>query len=270
MKGLCLTNVMRGMASAGGLLARKGALLPIPLKGREGVGRGLRSLGTSGGARLNLSMWVDNIFNRVSYQRLSEVGPDRACCDWVFRLNGKVKIRGKSGWVVRESDLPPAIILNNAEGVGSVALKNVLSSKIEPEMPSGSRKGPERDPRAVETIVEGIDLSNSSATSVGLSYLKNMEHLQLLDFSNCPHFNNDAVKALVKNLSTFPGNQLVVDISKGCFDETALPLLASLSHLHELRLCNVHKLQDKSEALEQLQRVLPDTKVIWKSQGQSQ
>eukprot|EP00126_Sphaerothecum_destruens_P002106 Sdes_comp15550_c0_seq1m4511 len=116
--------------------------------------------------------WVDNIFNRKDYSRLSLVGPERLCCEWVFRMNGAVKINDCAEWIHSESQLP--------------AISSPVSGKT--------------NSWAEPIFVNEIDLRNAHITSVGLEHLCGLSRLKYLNVSNCPYFNDETMEKLVKCL----------------------------------------------------------------------
>ncbi|XP_042884882.1 ATP synthase subunit s, mitochondrial-like isoform X1 [Penaeus japonicus] len=50
--------------------------------------------------------WLNTIFNKVDESRIKEVGPDRACAEWLLRCGALVKWRNMESWTKDYNNLP--------------------------------------------------------------------------------------------------------------------------------------------------------------------
>ncbi|XP_025075737.1 ATP synthase subunit s, mitochondrial isoform X3 [Pogonomyrmex barbatus] len=51
--------------------------------------------------------WLTIIFNRVDYERIQSVGPDRACAEWLLKNGASVRWKGFSEHLKDYNKLPP-------------------------------------------------------------------------------------------------------------------------------------------------------------------
>ncbi len=50
--------------------------------------------------------WLNMIFNKVDPSRVAEVGPDRACAEWLLRCGASVRWSGKDTFIKDYNSLP--------------------------------------------------------------------------------------------------------------------------------------------------------------------
>lgn len=103
--------------------------------------------------------WLNGVFNRVDYDRIKEVGPDRAAAEWLIRCGAAVKWQGAHTYHSDYNTLP-----------GS----NYSAYKI-----------------------EEIDGSNSSIMYIGFPYLKELEHVKVIKLHKCAYITDEALRMLV-------------------------------------------------------------------------
>lgn len=102
-------------------------------------------------------------FNNVDQDRLTIVGPDRLCAEWVLKNGGSIKFEGRS----------------------SITDYNSLG-------PEG-RKSP---------FLEEIDGTGSSIMAIGFEHFKNCNHIKKIILSQCKHMENEALEKLIYTKET--------------------------------------------------------------------
>ncbi|XP_042186230.1 ATP synthase subunit s, mitochondrial [Oncorhynchus tshawytscha] len=65
----------------------------------------LSSQKTRGGSRPFWG-WLNAVFNKVDYERIKAVGPDRAAAEWLTRCGAKVRFQGFDRWQHDYNGLP--------------------------------------------------------------------------------------------------------------------------------------------------------------------
>ncbi|XP_059907678.1 ATP synthase subunit s, mitochondrial isoform X2 [Gadus macrocephalus] len=56
------------------------------------------SVWTRGGGTRHFWGWINAVFNRVDYERIKAIGPDRAAAEWLLRCGAKVRFLGFERW----------------------------------------------------------------------------------------------------------------------------------------------------------------------------
>ncbi|XP_032963050.1 ATP synthase subunit s, mitochondrial isoform X4 [Rhinolophus ferrumequinum] len=50
--------------------------------------------------------WLNAVFNKVDYERIRDVGPDRAASEWLLRCGAMVRYHGQERWQNNYNNLP--------------------------------------------------------------------------------------------------------------------------------------------------------------------
>ncbi|KAG9336736.1 hypothetical protein JZ751_003084 [Albula glossodonta] len=58
------------------------------------------------GGRRQFWGWLNAVFNKVDYERIKAVGPDRAASEWLLRCGAKVRYKGFDRWQHDYNGLP--------------------------------------------------------------------------------------------------------------------------------------------------------------------
>ncbi|KOC65700.1 ATP synthase subunit s, mitochondrial [Habropoda laboriosa] len=103
-----------------------------------------------------LFYWLTVIFNRVDNDRIKEVGPDRACAEWLLRNGASVRWKGFKD---------------------SLQDYNLL--------PSGGGY-----------FIEAVDANNAGISYVGFPHFKGCNHIKEVKFENCKYIDNVAMSKL--------------------------------------------------------------------------
>lgn len=91
--------------------------------------------------------WLNSVFNRVDDSRIKQVGPDRACAEWLLRCGASVK------WVNSENFLSDYNLL-----------------------PVGS--GP-------QFKIAEVDATDSAIMEIGFRHFKGLSQFRKITFKNC-------------------------------------------------------------------------------------
>nr|XP_012148892.1 PREDICTED: ATP synthase subunit s, mitochondrial isoform X2 [Megachile rotundata] len=97
------------------------------------------------------------MFNRVDEDRVKEVGPDRACAEWLLKNGGFVK------W----KDVPELLTDYNA-------------------LPKNGQ----------QYYIEGVDANNAGICDVGFEHFKGCKYVKDIKLENCKYVDNNALPYL--------------------------------------------------------------------------
>ncbi|XP_055957208.1 ATP synthase subunit s, mitochondrial [Patella vulgata] len=106
----------------------------------------------------NLWGWLNAIFNRVDNDRRKQVGPDRACAEWLLRCGASVKWQNFNHWVKDYNTLPGSNFKNYQ--------------------------------------IEEIDASDSAVMAVGFPHLEGLKHVKRITLHNCGYLDDSALSYL--------------------------------------------------------------------------
>ncbi|XP_076463509.1 ATP synthase subunit s, mitochondrial-like [Babylonia areolata] len=102
--------------------------------------------------------WLNSVTNQVDPDRIKEVGPDRACAEWLLRCGAAVKWEGKGSWEKDYNQLP-----------GS----NFQQYKI-----------------------QEIDATSSTIMALGFPHLKGLKHVRRIVLHDCRYLYDEALDYL--------------------------------------------------------------------------
>lgn len=102
--------------------------------------------------------WLNTIFNLVSEHRINEVGPDRACVEWLMRCGAVVKFIKRERWQMDYNTLPTG---------------DFRKDKI-----------------------EMIDATDSAVMNIGFTHLKDCHHVRWIRLKNASYVDNEALAKL--------------------------------------------------------------------------
>lgn len=115
--------------------------------------------------------WLNTVFNKVDYQRIKDVGPDRAAAEWLLRCGAFVKWKGSTKW---HDDY------NTLSGTN---IKNCL--------------------------IEEIDATDSCIMYIGFPYLKDLKYLKRIKFCKCMYLDDRALCMLPSNKDTLQHLEII-------------------------------------------------------------
>lgn len=101
--------------------------------------------------------WLNAIFNKVDADRINDVGPDRACAEWLLRCGAHFRWRSQSGW---QTDY------------------NALT-------PGGKKK-----------YIEEINADNAALMDIGFQHFKGLSSVRKIRFHYCGYLEDPAMPYL--------------------------------------------------------------------------
>ncbi|XP_067277004.1 ATP synthase subunit s, mitochondrial [Pseudorasbora parva] len=163
--------------------------------------------------------WLNAVFNKVDYERIKAVGPDRAAAEWLLRCGAKVRFRGFDRWQHDYNGLPTG--------------------------PLGRYK------------IEAIDATDSCIMYRGFDHLEGLENLEEIRLNKCIYIEDACLERLsqIKTLQDSMKNMTVV--SCGNVTDKGLIALHQLRNLELLFLSDLPGVKDKDQTVDRLQTALP-------------
>ncbi|XP_050981898.1 ATP synthase subunit s, mitochondrial [Labeo rohita] len=172
----------------------------------------------SGGSR-EFWGWLNAVFNKVDYERIKAVGPDRAAAEWLLRCGAKVRFRGFDRWQHDYNGLPTG--------------------------PFGRYR------------IEAIDATESCIMYRGFDHLEGLEHVEEIRFNKCIYIEDTCLERLsqIKTLQDSLKNMTIV--SCGNVTDKGIIALHHLRNLEWLLLSDLPGVKDKDQTVDRLQTALP-------------
>ncbi|KAG1934461.1 ATP synthase subunit s, mitochondrial [Pimephales promelas] len=163
--------------------------------------------------------WLNAVFNKVDYERIKAVGPDRAAAEWLLRCGAKVRFRGFDRWQHDYNGLPTG--------------------------PLGRYR------------IEAIDATESCIMYRGFDHLEGLEHLEEIRLNKCIYIEDACLERLsqIKTLQDSVKNMTVV--SCGNVTDIGIIALHQLRNLELLFLSDLPGVKDKAQTVDRLQTALP-------------
>lgn len=163
------------------------------------------------------------IFNKVNEERVKEVGPDRACAEWLMRNGAFIRWKGESNLVKLYNDLP-----------------------LDPE-----QKG--------DYQIEEIAAHGASISHHGFQHFHGCQHVRTISFLKCPFLDDNCLRKL--DILTDSLNNL--QITNCDEIEEGLKYLGALKNLQMLNLCNLQGIRELDKQIEKLKGDLPNCKILY-------
>ncbi|KAM6960824.1 ATP synthase subunit s, mitochondrial [Aplochiton taeniatus] len=163
--------------------------------------------------------WINAVFNKVDYERIKDIGPDRAAAEWLLRCGAKVRFQGFERWHHDYNALPTG--------------------------PLGRYK------------IQGIDATESCIMYKGFDHLDGLKHLEEIKLNKCIYIEDACLEKLstIENLQD--SLYMMEIISCGNVTDKGVLALHKLRHLEYLFLSDLPGLKDKEKTVERLQTALP-------------
>ncbi|XP_054088897.1 ATP synthase subunit s, mitochondrial [Zeugodacus cucurbitae] len=157
--------------------------------------------------------YVAIAFNKVDSERLSKVGPDRLCAEWMLKNGGAVGLVGMQNRVLKDYNSLP--------------------------------------PESVKFNLQVIDATNASIMKMGLDHFAGCRHIDTVVFHNCKHLEDGGLAGLVHLKSTLKRLQIsgCYNLRDSCFDVVAQ--LSALEQLRLFDLIYVKDIQGVATKLRQ-------------------
>ncbi|KAJ7988729.1 hypothetical protein DPEC_G00312250 [Dallia pectoralis] len=163
--------------------------------------------------------WLNAVFNKVDYERIKAVGPDRSTAEWLTRCGAKVRFHGLDRWQHDYNALPTG--------------------------PLGRFK------------IQGIDATDSCIMYNGFDHLDGLEHLEEIKFNKSMYIEDSCLERIstIENLQSSLLKMEVV--SCGNVTDKGIIALHKLRNLEHLYLSDLPGVVDKEKTVERLQTALP-------------
>uniref|UniRef100_A0A8C5A2J0 Distal membrane arm assembly component 2 like n=1 Tax=Gadus morhua TaxID=8049 RepID=A0A8C5A2J0_GADMO len=172
-----------------------------------------------GGTTRHFWGWINAVFNRVDYERIKAIGPDRAAAEWLLRCGAKVRFLGFERWHHDYNALPTG--------------------------PLDRYK------------IQGIDATESCIMYRGFDHLDGLQHLEEVKLIRCVYIEDGCLERLSSTevlQSTLSSLEVV---SCGNVSDKGLIALHKLGNLQRLVLSDLPGVKDRDQTLERLKTALP-------------
>ncbi|XP_020512975.1 ATP synthase subunit s, mitochondrial [Labrus bergylta] len=163
--------------------------------------------------------WLNAVFNKVDYERIKSIGPDRAAAEWLLRCGAKVRFQGFERWHQDYNGLPTG--------------------------PLGRYK------------IQAIDATESCIMYRGFDHLDGLEHVEEIKLIKCVYIEDACLERLsaIQNLQDSLNTMEVV--SCGNVTDKGVIALHRLRNLESLFLSDLPGISDRQTTLDRLQTALP-------------
>ncbi|KAM6912495.1 ATP synthase subunit s, mitochondrial [Xenentodon cancila] len=168
--------------------------------------------------------WLNAVFNRVDYERIKAVGPDRAAAEWLLRCGAKVRFQGFDRWHRDYNGLPTG--------------------------PLGRYK------------IQAIDATESCIMHRGFDHLEGLKHVEEIKFCKCIYIEDACLERLSSMESLQESTYMMEVVSCGNVTDRGVIALHKLRNLEYLALRDLPGVKDKQTTAERLQRALPHLDVV--------
>ncbi|XP_003962384.1 ATP synthase subunit s, mitochondrial [Takifugu rubripes] len=177
------------------------------------------AVGSRGWNRRHFWGWLNAVFNKVDYERIKAVGPDRAASEWLLRCGAKVKFQGFERFHHDYNGLP----------VG----------------PLGKYK------------IQAIDATESCIMYRGFDYLDGLKHVEEIKFNKCIYIEDACLERLSSVESLQESVVTMEVVSCGNVTDKGIISLHRLRNLENLFLSDLPGITDKQTMVTRLQTALP-------------
>ncbi|KAJ3613465.1 hypothetical protein NHX12_019714 [Muraenolepis orangiensis] len=163
--------------------------------------------------------WLNAVFNRVDYERIKTIGPDRAAAEWLLRCGAQVRFLGFERWHRDYNGLPTG--------------------------PLGRHK------------IQGIDASESCIMSRGFDHLEGLQHLEEVKLTKCIYIEDTCLERMSSMENVQASLRSLEVASCGNVSDKGVIALHKLGNLQRLVLRDLPGVKDREKSLERLQTALP-------------
>ncbi|XP_073339832.1 ATP synthase subunit s, mitochondrial [Pagrus major] len=167
--------------------------------------------------------WLNAVFNKVDYERIKAVGPDRAAAEWLLRCGAKARFQGFERWHQDYNGLPTG--------------------------PLGRYK------------IQAIDATESCIMYRGFDHLDGLKHLEEIKFNKCIYIEDACLERLSSIENLQESLYMMEVVSCGNVTDKGLIALHRLRNLEYLFLSDLPGITDKQKTVERLQKALPRLEV---------
>ncbi|XP_047592205.1 ATP synthase subunit s, mitochondrial isoform X3 [Lutra lutra] len=163
--------------------------------------------------------WLNAVFNKVDYERIKDVGPDRAASEWLLRCGATVRYHGQERWQKDYNHLPTG--------------------------PLDKYK------------IQAIDATESCIMRIGFDYLEGLQHVEKIRLCKCHYIEDDCLERLGK-LENLQKSILEMEIiSCGNITDKGIIALYHLRNLKYLLLSDLPGIREKENLIQTFKTALP-------------
>uniref|UniRef100_A0A1B6DK72 Uncharacterized protein n=2 Tax=Clastoptera arizonana TaxID=38151 RepID=A0A1B6DK72_9HEMI len=166
--------------------------------------------------------------NRVSQSRINEIGPDRACAEWLMRNGALIRWKGDTNFLTSYDNLP-----KDDEATGK------------------------------KFHLQEVDATDSSIAHHGFAHFKNCKYIECIKFDNCLYLEDQGLKDLEAVKSSL--ESLIIWRCPNITDDGLLSL-TSLLKLRTLQLAELKQVKDLKKCTRKLQGFLPNCNITMADQ----
>ncbi|KAG6925580.1 ATP synthase, H+ transporting, mitochondrial Fo complex subunit s (factor B) [Chelydra serpentina] len=178
----------------------------------------LKKLSTPGACR-HFWGWLNAVFNKVDYERIQAVGPDRAASEWLLRCGALVRFQGYDKWQQDYNGLPTG--------------------------PLGKYQ------------IQAIDATESCIMHRGFDYLDGLKHVEEIKLSNCIYIEDECLQRISETESLQKSLLRLMIISCGNVSDKGIIALHKLTNLEYLFLSDLPGIREKETTVEILKKSMP-------------
>ncbi|KAF1453819.1 ATP5S synthase, partial [Pygoscelis papua] len=164
--------------------------------------------------------WLNAVFNKVDYERIQAVGPDRAASEWLLRCGALVRYQGYQKWQQDYNGLPTG--------------------------PLGKYK------------IEAINATDSCIMYRGFDYLDGLEHVTEIKLQKCIYIQDECLQRLSETKNLQKSLLQLKIISCGNVTDKGIIALHRLMNLEYLYLSDLPGIREKETTVHVLQQALPN------------
>ncbi|XP_066486402.1 ATP synthase subunit s, mitochondrial isoform X2 [Tiliqua scincoides] len=175
--------------------------------------------GPGPGGRRPFWGWLNAVFNKVDYERIQAVGPDRAASEWLLRCGAFVRYRGYDNWQQDYNGLPTG--------------------------PLGKYK------------IQSINATESCIMYKGFDYLDGLEHVEEIRFCKCIYIHDECLQRLSEIPNLQQSLLRLWIISCGNVTDKGIIALHKLRNLEHLFLSDLPGIKDKETTAGILKKSMP-------------
>lgn len=167
--------------------------------------------------------WLNAVFNKVDYERIKAVGPDRAASEWLLRCGAKVRFQGFDRWQHDYNGLPTG--------------------------PIGRYK------------IQAIDATESCIMYRGFDHLDGLEHVEEMKLCRCIYIEDACLERLSKVEKLQESLLRMELVSCGNVTDRGLLALHHLRNLERLLLSDLPGVREKDKTVQTLRTALPNLNI---------
>ncbi|XP_027684124.2 ATP synthase subunit s, mitochondrial isoform X2 [Chelonia mydas] len=163
--------------------------------------------------------WLNAVFNKVDYERIQAVGPDRAASEWLLRCGALVRFQGYDKWQHDYNGLPTG--------------------------PLGKYK------------IQAIDATESCIMYRGFDYLDGLRHVEEIKLSNCIYIQDECLQRISETESLQKSLLRLMISSCGNVTDKGIIALHKLTNLEYLLLSDLPGIREKETTVQILKKSMP-------------